>query len=106
MPYPIHVTVANGATVSSAFYLDRADKATYVYASSHAAIGCRLEFAASSGGTVFGSVYTEDGIVQVFSYAQDAWGVVKAVPTPWARVRLSTGASGTTSFMVVTGWRS
>src|SRR5262245_11195645 len=100
MPYPINLTVLSGQSVSSGFALDRCERPVVLYVASHAAIGVRLECAPSSASTVFGPAFTVDGITQVFSTAQDAWGYF-IPPTPWGRIRLSTGASATTSFMIL-----
>lgn len=103
MPSPYSLLIANGQTVSSAFYVDRADRGLAIYVASHAAIGIRIEFAVTSASLVFGPVCVEDtGIIQVFSNgAADVWGVIKQVPSPWARIKVSSGLTTTTSFLVL-----
>jgi hypothetical protein len=100
MPSPFYVTVAQGQQVSSAFFLDRADRMTAIYVGSHQGIGVRLEFATSSADTAFGPVVVA-GVTQTFSMDRAMWGIWKATPTPWARVWVSSQMTTTTSMMIV-----
>lgn len=101
MPSPIHLTVANGAAVSSSFIIERADRAIAIAVPSHAAIGWFVAFAAQVSGAAFLRLGSHTGMwSSVFSGSGGAWTVVEPA-TGFARIETSGNVSATMSVMVV-----
>jgi hypothetical protein len=106
MPGPYFVQVANGQTVSSAFYIERSDRGLAIEVPSMAPNGVRVEFTSTSGTPPFGALFAPDqsGLVPfaVFSGQPPGWGMVVRPATPYARISLASAPTSTVSFTIHT----
>ena len=106
MPGPLYLTVASGATVSSAFYLDRLDRCYAIEVPSYGtASNVQLAFTQNSGTAPFGVKQRDNGDglpYTVFSGAGgSAWCVMLMPPTPWGRIVLGASQSVVVTFTIL-----
>src|SRR5262245_55713113 len=104
MPGPIYLTIAAGQTVSSAFFVDRADVALTISVPSHAALGVAPQFTAVSGTAPFAPLVHPSGDgspFTVFSGTSGAWGVIDFLPTPFARLSVNTQTTAVMTFTIL-----
>jgi hypothetical protein len=104
MPGPYIVTVANGQTVSSAFFIDKpCGLAVIEVASFGTASNVTLEFTQTSGTAPFSPLQRTDGSGQahaVFSGTGGGWAAF-VPPTPFGRVKLGASQSAVTTFTIL-----
>jgi hypothetical protein len=97
-------TVQSGFSVSSAFQLNRANRALQLGVASCAAQGWFLAFAVASG-TPFARVVPDPALAglpsAVFSGTNGGWGAFVCPPTAEVRVEAGANLTATTSFCLV-----
>jgi len=100
------VEVASGASTSSPFTLEHADRGFSVFVASISGSSVFLQFAQTSGGPVWHDLARSDGSggpFVVYSGAGPGVGYVERPVTPWGRFRLSTSGEAS-SFAVLPRW--
>jgi hypothetical protein len=99
------VTVASAQTVSSAFPIERTDRALWVGVASHAALGWRLAFAPSLTGPFLPVGNDAIGATFQFSGANGRYfvGCFPNAPASFARIETSGATTATTSVLVTGG---
>jgi hypothetical protein len=97
-------SVQSGFSVSSAFQLNRSQRALQLGVASYAGQAWFLSFAVSSGG-LFARVVPDPALAgnpaAVFSGTNGGWGVFVWPPTSEVRVEVATAIAATTSFCLV-----
>jgi hypothetical protein len=102
------VSVASGASTSSAFTLNHADRGFSVFVASLAASSAvYVQFAQSSGTPPWHDLARPDGsggLFAVCSGSAPSVGYVATPPTPWGRLKLAVATSEPTSACIVPRW--
>jgi hypothetical protein len=97
-------TIANGQNVSSAFQLNRANRALQLGVASCAATGWFLAFSVASGAP-FARIVVDPAlgglVTPVFSGTNGAWAIFTWPPTTLVRVETAATVSATTSFALI-----
>lgn len=105
----MYVSVASGATVSSAFALNRgtASQGLVVLVPSLTATEVRVQFTSASGTAPFSTLFRADGTGIPFAVTSGpgpAWGHVPAAPTPWGRIQCTAAQTDTRTFEILERW--